>query len=89
MAAFGKEPGSAFGEYGVAGNEFGNRVEFRCGTEDDPKMRCLLLKDDPLYQEFAFDRHREAVSATMIAMLLVQRQLRSSDPAPGHNTVAA
>ena len=53
-----KDPGRAFGEYGVAGNEFGNRVEFRCGTEEDPKMRCLLLKDDPLYQEFAFERHR-------------------------------
>ena len=38
-------------------------------------MRCLLLKDDPLYQEFAFDRHNEAVTATMLAMLLVQRQL--------------
>ena len=71
-----KDPGRAFGEYGVAGNEFGNRVEFRCGTEEDPEMRCLLLKDDPLYQEFAFERHREAVSASMIAMLLVQRQLQ-------------
>ena len=71
-----KEPGGAFGEYGVAGNEFGNRVEFRCGSQEDPQMRCLLLKDDPLYQEFAFDRHREAVSATMLAMLLVQRQLQ-------------
>ena len=70
-----KEPGGAFGEYGTAGNEFGNRVEFRCGSKDDPKMRCLLLKDDPLYQEFAFDRHKEAVTATMLAMLLVQRQL--------------
>ena len=71
-----KEPGGAFGEYGEEGNEFGNRVEFRCGSKDNDSMRCLLLKDDPLYQEFAFGRHREAVSATMLAMLLVQRQLQ-------------
>ena len=70
-----KEPGGAFGEYGAAGNEFGNRVEFRCGAKDDSNLRCLLLKDDPLYQDFAFHRHKEAVTATMLAMLLVQGQL--------------
>lgn len=67
-----KDPGADFGDYGTAGNNFGNRVTFRCPTEADPKMRCLLLKDDPLYQEFAFERHRQAVSSTMLAMLLAQ-----------------
>ncbi|NCF45756.1 MAG: hypothetical protein GWP70_13200 [Proteobacteria bacterium] len=67
-----KDPGADFGDYGIAGNNFGNRVTFRCPIEADPNMRCLLLKDDPLYQEFAYERHRQAVSSTMLAMLLVQ-----------------
>ena len=66
--------GADFGDYGSAGNNFGKRVEFRCATPADPKMRCLLLKDDPLYQEFAFTRHRDALRSTMLAMLLVQQQ---------------
>lgn len=56
-----------FGEYGNAGNAFGDRTEFRCGTE-----RCLLLRDDPLYEEFALRRHVSAVLATMRAMALMQ-----------------
>lgn len=59
-----------FGEYGSAGNNFGRKVEFRCGDDE----RCLLLKDDPLYQEFALERHLQAVRATMAAMYLSQRQ---------------
>jgi hypothetical protein len=58
----------SFGEYGSAGNNFGRKVEFRCGDE-----RCLLLKDDPLYREFALARHLQAVRATMAAMYLSQR----------------
>lgn len=71
-----KNPGGDFGDYGTAGNNFGNRVDFRCATEEDPKMRCLLLEDDPLYREFAYERHRDALHATMLAMLLVQQQAK-------------
>ena len=59
-----------FGEYGVAGNQFGQRTQFRCGEE-----RCLLLKDDPLYQDFAASRHVAAVVATMQVMGLFQQGL--------------
>ncbi len=57
-----------FGEYGRAGNSFGERTEFRCGAEE----RCLLLENDPLYEEFAQQRHVSAVLATMRAMYLFQ-----------------
>lgn len=57
-----------FGEYGPAGNSFGERTEFRCGDSE----RCLLLENDPLYSEFALDRHVAAVLATMRAMLRLQ-----------------
>lgn len=57
-----------FGEYGPAGNSFGERTEFRCGKED----RCLLLKNDPLYEDFALQRHVAAVIASMRAMLRLQ-----------------
>jgi hypothetical protein len=66
--------GNAFGEYGVAGNNFGERVEFRCGGTRKEAIRCILLKDDPLYQDFAFARHLSAVEATMVAMLIVQQR---------------
>jgi hypothetical protein len=66
--------GADFGDYGSAGNNFGKRVEFRCAKSADPNMRCLLLTSDPLYQEFAFTRHRDALRSTMLAMLLVQHQ---------------
>jgi len=57
-----------FGEYGPAGNNFGRKTEFSCGEQ----RRCLLLKDDPLYQEFALQRHLQALRATMAAMYLHQ-----------------
>jgi len=57
-----------FGEYGRAGNSFGERTEFRCGAGE----RCLLLENDPLYEEFAQQRHVSAVAATMRAMYLFQ-----------------
>lgn len=56
-----------FGNYGPAGNKFGERTSFRCGEDT-----CLLLEDDPLYQDFAHQRHTSAVMATMRAMLLMQ-----------------
>lgn len=70
----GKGPGNEFGEYGVAGNNFGKRVAFRCGTNNRDALRCILLKDDPLYQDFAFARHLSAIETTMVAMLIVQQR---------------
>ena len=57
------EKSDEFGEYGPAGNHFGVRAQFRCGKGE----RCLLLKDDPLYRDFAFERHVAAALATMRA----------------------
>jgi hypothetical protein len=65
--SFGEKSGD-FGEYGIAGNQFGKRSSFRCSDDE----RCLLLEDDPLYQEFALQRHVEAVQATMKALLIMQ-----------------
>jgi hypothetical protein len=61
-----------FGDYGPAGNSFGRRTEFRCAGEE----RCVLLKDDPLYAEFALARHADAVRGTQAAMLLMQLSMR-------------
>ena len=57
-----------FGEYGIAGNQFGKRSSFRCGDSE----QCLLLENDPIYQEFALQRHVDAVEATMQALLIMQ-----------------
>ena len=57
-----------FGEYGRAGNQFGSRTQFRCGDGE----RCLLLDRDPLYADFAADRHEAAVLATMRAIMRFQ-----------------
>ncbi len=62
------EKDNAFGDYGPAGNNFGRKTEFRCGNGE----RCLLLKDDPLYQEFALARHVDAVRASVAAIYMVQ-----------------
>ncbi len=35
-------------------------------------QRCLLLEDDPLYHDFAAQRHVAAVYATMRAIALLQ-----------------
>ena len=66
-----------FGEYGPAGNSFGARTEFRCGDGE----RCLLLKDDPLYGDFAVQRHVTAVMATMRAIALLQQNEPDEKPA--------
>ena len=67
------EGGDAFGQYGVAGNSFGRRTEFPCGTTAEATERtCILLDDDPLYRQFALARHREAVQATVAAMTLLR-----------------
>ncbi len=61
-----------FGEYGSAGNRFGEAVDFRCGRPGN-RTTCHLLADDPIYREFAEARHRDALLATMRAYLLLQR----------------
>jgi hypothetical protein len=63
------KPGG-FGDYGAAGNNFGRNTEFRCGD----RQRCVLLRNDPLYNDFARDRHTDAVRSTMRAMFIVQSQ---------------
>ncbi|HSG88729.1 MAG TPA: hypothetical protein VLA56_05930 [Pseudomonadales bacterium] len=68
------EPGR-FGSYGDAGNSFGRQARFPCGEET-----CLLLDDDPIYQDFALSQHRLAVLATMRAMLVLQRRLEPAEP---------
>ncbi|HEX7038052.1 MAG TPA: hypothetical protein VF210_19960 [Pseudomonadales bacterium] len=72
----GEEPGD-FGDYGPAGNSFGEAVEFPC--TEDPTQRCVLLEDDPLYTEFALARQVAAVQGTARAMFL--HQLRFGEPA--------
>ena len=62
-----RAPGS-FGDYGPAGNNFGRKTEFRCDGDE----RCVLLRNDPLYAEFARQRHIAAVNGTMSAMLIMQ-----------------
>ncbi len=56
-----------FGEYGPAGNRFGQRAEFDCEDE-----RCVLLRKDPLYEDFAAAQHALAVRATAHAMLIAR-----------------
>ena len=62
-----KNPGR-FGSYGPAGNNFGRGTRFPCGQPE----KCVLLRDDPLYADFALQRHAAAVVASMRAMLLAQ-----------------
>jgi len=61
-----------FGDYGPAGNSFGRRTEFRCGDD----QRCVLLRDDPLYVEFANARHLDALQGSLSALLLMQMSIR-------------
>ena len=62
---------SDFGSYGPAGNNFGRKTEFTC----DLNTECVLLRDDPLYREFALSRHVSAIEGSMQAMLLMQLSL--------------
>jgi hypothetical protein len=64
----------SFGDYGAAGNSFGRRTEFRCGDG----QRCVLLKDDPLYLEFARGRHLDALQGSLAAILLMQTSARGA-----------
>jgi len=65
-----------FGAYGPAGNNFGRKAEFRCSA--DTAKRCVLLKNDPLYAEFALHRQLAAVRGTAQAMYLFQRQANAA-----------
>lgn len=71
----GKDPGD-FGDYGPAGNSFGRKVEFPCDPDD--RARCVLLEDDPLYDEFALERQLDALQGTARVMFL--HQLEQLDP---------
>ncbi|MCB1684492.1 MAG: hypothetical protein R3E82_13565 [Pseudomonadales bacterium] len=88
--------GGDFGEYGDAGNSFGRRVEFRCGgahardlneatqasdAGGSTRQHCVLLNDDPLYDEFALARHVDAIRASLRVMLIMQTGKRLSLPA--------
>lgn len=64
-----EDPGK-FGEYGPAGNNFGRRTSFSCGAG----RNCALLREDPLYRDFALQRHISAVIGSMRVMLVLQRQ---------------
>ena len=66
------DPGD-FGDYGSAGNNFGDAARFRCGPRR--RAHCHLVDNDPIYAEFALQRHLDAVLATMRAMLIVQRSM--------------
>jgi len=68
------EKADSFGDYGPAGNSFGRRTEFRCGDG----QRCVLLNNDPLYEDFALARHHAAVDATLAAMLLMQTSMQDT-----------
>ncbi len=59
----------AFGDYGVAGNRFGEEIEFDC----DASEPCVLLRHDPLYREFADARHTVAIRATMQALMWLRK----------------
>ncbi len=63
------DPGK-FGEYGPAGNNFGRDASFPCGGGE----RCVLLREDPLFRDFALQRHITAVVASMRVLLTLQRQ---------------
>jgi hypothetical protein len=64
----------SFGEYGPAGNSFGRKTDFPCGDARSKQRRCVLLKRDPIYAEFALERHVAAARSTARAMLLLQQQ---------------
>ena len=64
-----------FGRYGNAGNNFGRDAKFRCS--EDESRQCVLLAKDPIYAEFARDRHLDAVKATMTAIAIVQERFQT------------
>ena len=63
-----------FGKYGPAGNRFGERTDFSCGDQT-----CLFLEDDPLYREFALERHLDALHFSLRLMRWAQRNQGNSD----------
>ena len=61
-------PVGKFGRYGTAGNRFGERTQFSCNEQE-----CVLLEDDPLYREFAVQRHLDALGASLRLMRWAQQ----------------
>ena len=61
----------SFGEYGAAGNNYGRETAFKCANVRRP--RCVLLNNDPLYIDFARERHLNAVQTTIAAIARLQR----------------
>ncbi len=64
---FGRE--GRFGRYGPAGNRFGERTDFQCGEQT-----CVFLADDPLYRDFAYLRHLDALRSSLRLMQWAQQQ---------------
>jgi len=64
---FGRE--GRFGRYGPARNRFGERTDFQCGEQT-----CVFLADDPLYRDFASDRHLDALRSSLRLMQWAQQQ---------------
>ena len=63
---FGRE--GRFGRYGAAGNRFGERTDFDCGEQP-----CVFLADDPLYRDFATERHLDALRHSLHLMQWAQQ----------------
>ena len=57
-----------FGNYGPAGNKFGERTAFDCGSN----QKCLLLDKDPIYRDFANQLHFNSIIATMKSIRILQ-----------------
>ena len=57
-----------FGNYGPAGNKFGERTAFDCGAN----QKCLLLDKDPIYRDFANQLHFNSIVATMKSIRILQ-----------------
>ena len=69
-----------FGRYGSAGNNFGRDARFRCDRPGEGRRQknCVLVANDPLYREYARDRHLDAVQATISAMAMMQERMHDS-----------
>jgi len=55
-----------FGEYGIAGNHFGEQVSIPCA-----ESICKIEAGDKIYVEFAFVQHRLAIQASVDAIYLM------------------
>jgi len=79
--------GADFGDYGTAGNNFGNRVTFRCATEQIRRCAACYLKTIRCIKSLLYERHRRA--APPPCWLCCSHQGEPYDPAFGCHAVAA